>query len=153
MKTQLTIPDTASEVRLHYKRPLFNDMAYISCAEDAVKYMRQFVNPEQLDLRECFWVMLLTNANRILAISKVASGTTNGVAINIKYILQLTLLSNSNAIVIFHNHPSGTLTISKSDRKQTEKIKQLLDFMEVTLLDHIIITSEAFVSFAQEGEL
>jgi len=76
MKTNLPvkIPLQASEVRLHYKRPLFKSMAHVSCAEDAVHYLRQSINPEQLDLRECFWVILMTNANRILAISEVATG-------------------------------------------------------------------------------
>lgn len=152
MKTNLPIriPFQTSEVRLHYKRPLFESMAHITCAEDAVHYLRQCINPEELDLRETFWVILMTNSNRILAISKVASGTTKGVQTNIKYILQLVLLSNSSSILVAHNHPSGSLNISKEDLKETKKLQHLLKQMEVSLLDHIIITSESFVSFVQE---
>ncbi len=153
MKTNLLtkIPLSASEVRLHYIRPLFKSMVHVSCAEDAVHYLRQSINLEQLDLRESFWVILMTNANRILAISEVATGTSRGVQTNIKYILQLVLLSSCSSLIISHNHPSGSLSISKKDRSETKKLQRLLKLMEVTLLDHIIITSESFISFAQEN--
>lgn len=155
MKTNLPtlISLRASQVKLHYKRPLFENMAHITCAEDAVYYLKQTIDLDELDLRESFWVILMTNANRILAISKVASGTTKGVQTNIKYILQLVLLTSSSSLIIAHNHPSGNLKPSKKDISETKKLQSLLEFMEVTLLDHIIITSESFFSFAQKREL
>ncbi len=155
MKTDLPtpIPRSAPEVELHFKRPLFKSMVHVTCAEDAVHYLRQTVNTKQLDLRESFWVILMTNANRILGISEVATGTTRGVQTNIKYILQLTLLSNASAVIASHCHPSGNLNPSKKDISETKKLQRLLKLMEVTLLDHIIITSESFLSFAQEDLL
>lgn len=155
MKTNLPtrIPLSASEVELHYKRPLFDGMVHVTCAKDAVHFLRQSVNPEQLDLRECMWVILMTNANRILGISEVATGTTQGVQTNIKYILQLVLLSSCSSLIVSHNHPSGALNPSKKDISETKKLQRLLKLMEVTLLDHIIITSESFLSFAQEDLL
>ena len=155
MKTNLParIPLCASEVELHYKRPLFDSMVHVTCAEDAVRYLKQSINTKQLDLRESFWVILMTNANRILGISEVATGTTRGVQTNIKYILQLVLLFNSSSLIAAHNHPSGNLNPSKKDVSETKKLQRLLKLMEVTLLDHIIITSESFLSFAQEDLL
>lgn len=155
MKTNLPvrIPLSASEVELHYKRPLFDSMVHVTCAEDAVRYLKQSINTKQLDLRESFWVILMTNANRILGISEVATGTTRGVQTNIKYILQLVLLSNSSSVLASHCHPSGNLNPSKKDVSETKKLQRLLKLLEVTLLDHIIITSESFLSFAQEDLL
>lgn len=158
MKTNLParIPLSASEVELHYKRPLFNSMMHVTCAEDAVCYLKQSINTKQLDLRESFWVILMTNANRILGISEVATGTTRGVQTHIKYILQLVLLFNSSSLITLiaaHNHPSGNLNPSKKDISETKNLQRLLKLMEVTLLDHIIITSESFLSFAQEDLL
>ena len=129
------------------------NMYNITCADDANYILRQHINLKQLDLRECFWVILLTNANRVLGISEVASGTTLGVQVNPKYIFQLALLLNSSAIIVAHGHPSGKLEFSKSDIEQTKKLQQLAHIMDITLLDHLIITSESFVSLAQEGEL
>ena len=95
-----TLPSTellgSSQIEIHYQRPHLQEMYHISCAEDADTILRKYINPQQLDLRECFWVILLTNANRILAISKVATGTTRGVQTNLKYIFQLALLTNAS---------------------------------------------------------
>lgn len=152
-----TLPSTellgSSKIEIHYKRPHLNQMYHISCAEDADTILRKCINPQQLDLRESFWVILLTNANRVLATSEVATGTSRGVQTNPKYIFQLALLTNASAIIVAHNHPSGNLTISLRDKKETKKLQRLAKLMDITLLDHIIITSESFVSFAQEGEI
>jgi len=143
----------SSKIEIHYKRPHVLEMHHITCAEDVDTILRKYINPQQLDLRECFWVILLTNANRVLAISKVATGTSRGVQTNLKYIFQLALLTNASAIIVAHNHPSGNLNFSKRDISETKKLQRLAKLMDVTLLDHIIITSESFVSFAQEGEI
>ncbi|WP_417197743.1 JAB domain-containing protein [Bizionia sp.] len=143
----------SSQIEIHYRRPSFQDMYHITCAEDANRILRLYINTKQLDLIECFWLVLLTNSNRVLGISEVARGTTLGVQPNPKYIFQLALLANASAIIIVHNHPSGNLSISKSDVRETEKIQKLAKLMDITLLDHIIISSESFVSFAQERKL
>jgi DNA repair protein RadC len=128
-------------------------MYHITSAEDADKCLRSFADEGQLDLRECFWVILMTNANRVLAISEVATGTTKGVQTNPKYIFQLALLTNASAIIVAHSHPSGNLNISASDIKETEKIARIAEAMDMTLLDHLILTSETFVSFVKERKL
>ena len=152
-----TLPSTeligSSKIEIHYKRPCFQETHHITCAEDVDALLRKYVNLSQLDLRECFWTILLSNANRVLAISKVAAGTSKGVQTNIKYILQLALLTNASAIIVAHNHPSGNLTISQRDIKETKKLQRLSTLMDITLLDHIIITSESFVSMIQENKL
>ena len=104
-------------------------------------------------MRESFWVLLLTNANQVVAISETARGTSRGTPVNTKYIFQLALLTNASAIILAHNHPSGKLAISHSDIEETKKIKTLARMMEMTLLDHIIITSESFISMKEENEL
>ena len=150
-----TLPSTellgSSKIEIHFKRPPIFEMHYINSVENAVSILRKYINPKVLDLRECFWVILLTNANRVLAISEVATGTSRGVQTNPKYIFQLALLTNASAIIVAHNHPSGTLIISEKDIKETKKLKQLATLMDITLLDHIIITSESFVSMAREN--
>lgn len=156
MKNQLlpSLPFLGSHVvELCYQRPHINTMSHITSAEDANRCIRLFANQKQLDLRECFWVILLTNANRVLGVSEVARGTTKGVQPNPKCIFQLALLSNACAIIVVHNHPSGSLNISRNDMTETKKIKSIGECMDITLLDHIIITSEGFVSFVQERKL
>jgi len=141
------------EIEINYKRPLYDSTKYISNAEDAEKIIRNFLDHRKIDLKEFFLVLLLSNSNRVLGISQVAVGSTKGVIINTKEIFQLVLKSNATAIIIAHNHPSGKLSISESDKQQTHRLKEIAKIMEVAVLDHIIITSESYTSFVNEGEL
>lgn len=136
------------EVEIHYKRPLFDTMIKISKSLDAEKTLRKYINPNRIDHKEFFWVMLLDNANHLLAIANVGTGSQNSVHINIKEIFQLALKTNAQGIILAHNHPSGRLVASSSDIKFTEKIQELAELLTLTLLDHIIITSESYLSFA-----
>ena len=128
-------------------------MYHVSCPEDADRILRNYINKEQLDLIECFWVILLTNANRVLGISEVGRGTTLGVQTNPKYIFQTVLMVNAASIIVAHNHPSGNLAVSSNDVRETKKLRELARLMDITLLDHLIITSESFLSFSKEGKL
>lgn len=155
MKSELpsTYILSSSEIELHYKRPLFDTMISITCAQDAVTALRTYINPNQLDLKEMFWVLTLTNSNRLISISQTAVGNSLGVIMSIKEILQIALKANSSRIIVAHSHPSGNLEISKQDRRSTKKLYQASKLLDIELLDHLIITSESFLSFAREDEL
>ena len=71
--------------------------------------------------------------------------------VNIKEICQLALLGHAMQIIIAHNHPSGTLTPSQADRKLTDKLKNTLNLLDIELLDHLIITSESYISFVDNN--
>ena len=143
----------SSKIEIHYKRPYFKKMYHICSAKDADVILRKYINVQQLDLKESFWVILLTNANRVLAVAETAQGTTTSVLTNTKYIFQLALLTNASAMILAHTHPSGNLDFSVRDIKETKKIQQLAKIMEVTLLDHIVLSSESFNSMVQEDIL
>lgn len=140
-------------VELHYRRPSFDDRLLLKDVDAVHGFLRKHMPSKQMDLHESFWVILLTTAHQVLGISKVASGTTKGVQMNPKGILQLALLSNASAIIVAHNHPSGSLIISKQDMKETQKLKRIAKIMEIDLLDHFMLTSESFCSFAEQGKL
>jgi len=141
------------EVGIVYKRPLFDDMPHISNSEDVYSLMKNIIDMDTLDYKEHFWVILLNNSNRVLGCSEIARGNTTGVFVNTKEILHLALMSNSTSIILCHNHPSGTLKPSCSDKKITKKIESITKLFDINVLDHIIITSEFYYSFADEGQL
>jgi len=155
MKIQLlsTAVFSSSEIEIHYKRPLYASMKHIGKATDAEEVLREFSDANRIDLKECFWVLLLSHSNRLLGISLISVGTTSGVLVGIKEIFQLSLLTNASNVIIAHNHPSGTLKPSSKDIEITEKIKHGLSLLDINLLDHIIITSESFTSFANQDLL
>ena len=153
MKTNLPSHDLMRpyEVQLHYKRPIFSSMKSISNAKDANTILKQFINLNQIDVKEFFWVILLNYANKVLGISEISIGSSSAVTVDVKEICQLALLTSSLAVAVVHNHPSGKLKPSEADKRITKKIKKVLDLFGISLLDHLIITSEAFLSFADEG--
>jgi len=108
---------------------------------------------EDLEYIERFKIMLLTRANRVKGIITISVGGTAGCAVDVKIVLQAAILSNSNSIIIAHNHPSGNLNPSDADIKITRSIKEACKFQDICLLDHMIITADGFYSFADEGLL
>ena len=144
-------PHACHEVEIHYKRPLFDEMPKVKSQEDSSRILKSFCNPKQLDHKEYFWVMLLTNANCLLGISNTSCGTIKSTIISIVEILQLAINTNASAIIVAHNHPSGKLIPSQKDIQLTNKIKEACELFDIKLLDHLIITSESYLSFADEG--
>ena len=140
-------------VELHYVRPPIEKLVHITSALEADSYIRRHINTRRIDLKEFFWVVLLTNANQALGFAEIGSGTDKGIRVNVKEIFQLALISNAAAIIISHSHPSGKLVPSTADKSITEKIKEIGLLLSITLLDHLIITSESFYSFKEEGLL
>jgi DNA repair protein RadC len=106
-----------NEVQIHYKRPIFDCKSKVASSEDSERVLRSLIDPKRIDYKEFFWVLLLTNANQVIGVSEIAVGNTTGVSVNIKEIYQLALLANAPAIIVAHNHPSGKLTPSESDKK------------------------------------
>lgn len=141
------------EIQLHYKRQLFELMPHLSNTKEVDAYLREIIDLNRIDLIEFFWVLYLTNSSRLIAMAEIGIGSSTQVGISLKTIFQNALLVNASAIIVVHNHPSGNLTISKSDIYVTKKIKQAAKFLDMTLVDHLIITSEGFTSFAKEGLL
>ncbi|MBN8640695.1 MAG: JAB domain-containing protein [Flavobacteriales bacterium] len=154
-KTILPLKELLScnEIQLHYKRQLFNTMPHLSSVEESQRYLREIIDLERIDLVEFFWVMYLTNSNRLIAVAEIGVGSTNLVAVSVKTIFQKALLVNAVGIIVAHNHPSGSLRASEADIAMTKKINSAAKIFEMALVDHIIITSEGFLSFAQEGLL
>ena len=154
MKTQKSTAITIAgchEVEIHYKRPIFNSDNKVASSEDSERFFRSFIDEKRIDYKEFFWVMLLTNANQIIGISEISVGNTTGVSVNVKEIYQLALLKNASAIIVAHNHPSGKLSPSESDKKLTKKLTDASKLLDITLLDHLILTSEGFVSFSDSN--
>lgn len=71
----------------------------------------------------------------------------------LKKIFQVALKSNASSIILAHNHPSGNLQPSEADIKLTRKIKDAGTNLDLPVIDHIILTSESYYSFADEGLL
>ena len=72
---------------------------------------------------------------------------------DVRMILQGALLTNATGIILAHNHPSGTLKPSKEDDRLTRRVVEAADIMNIRVNDHIILTSEGFYSYDDEGRI
>ena len=145
--------DGCYEIQIHYKRKIYDISKKIVNSESAATIFRDFIDPNRLDHKEFFVILLLTQANQVIAISEVSVGCTHGTLVNIKEIVQQALLTNTSGVIVCHNHPSGELTKSASDEAITKRITGALGLLDMKLLDHIILTTESYTSFADEGWL
>ncbi len=102
---------------------------------------------------EEFWIALLNNSNKILATHKVSMGGVGATVVDNRIILKHAIEHLASAIIICHNHPSGTVEPSESDKGVTQKLEQLVKLLDIRLLDHVIVTNGAFFSFRDEGLL
>ena len=104
-----------------------------------------------IDYKERFAVLLLSRSNKVLGLSWISQGGISGTIVDVRLIFQAVLKANASSIILLHNHPSGQLEASEADLRITRKIKSGADVLDISVLDHLIITSEKFVSMADEG--
>ena len=142
----------ASEIELIYKSKVkASQRPVIKESKDAYELLLQSWDEGKLDFVEQFKVLLLNRASKVLAIYQVSSGGITGTVADPRLIFTAALKANAVAIILCHNHPSGNLKPSRADEELTAKIKQAGAFLEIKVMDHIIISSEGYFSFADEG--
>lgn len=141
------------EVGIIYKRPIFKLMPHIKSQFEAYEVMMKIVDKYTLDHKEFFWVLLLNNSNRLIGYAEIGKGDDTSVVVNTKEIFQLAIKMNACGIILCHNHPSGNLKASRRDIELTKKVKKAGELLSISILDHLIITSEYFTSFAEEDLL
>ena len=100
-----------------------------------------------------FKVLYLNRGNKVIAIYELSTGGLTGTVADPRLVYVTALKLNATAIILSHNHPSGNLNPSNADKMLTEKIKAAGKMLDIHVSDHIILTSEAYFSFADEGLL
>jgi DNA repair protein RadC len=152
-KLEITKSPYLAEVEVSYKtkvkaadRPLLND------SQKCYGYLMDIWSGK-IEYCEEFVIVMLNRANKSLGWVKISQGGVAGTVVDRKMILQPAILANASSIVISHNHPSGNKTPSQEDLRLTKEIQAACKFMDIKLVDHIIITFEGYYSFADEGVL
>ncbi len=102
---------------------------------------------------EEFWILYLNNSNKVIQRSQLSKGGITGTLVDVRLVLKNALEVGATALILCHNHPSGTLKPSKADRDITQKLKNAGQSLDIKILDHLIVTEHAYFSFADEGIL
>lgn len=102
---------------------------------------------------EEFWVLFLNQGNYVVRKEQISKGGISYTSVDLRIILKIALEEMATGIVLAHNHPSGNLTPSNSDKKLTQKIKEAAALLDIEIIDHVIIAQKSYFSFAEEGLL
>ena len=106
-----------------------------------------------IDYVESFHVVLLNRGGRLIGVSKISVGSVSGTVADPKKIFQTALKANATSVILCHNHPSGQTRPSKNDEDITKRCGEAGKFLDLPVLDHIILTRAEYFSFADEGML
>ena len=127
-----------------------NDM--IRTSKDIVDLMHPVISDMPV---EEFWVILLNRKNKVIGKECVARGGVSAVLVDMRMLLKPAISRLASSIILCHNHPSGTVLPSAEDRALTRRVAAAVELLDMRLLDHVIITTDAelYFSFADKGEL
>ena len=100
---------------------------------------------------EEFWIIYMNNSNKVISKSQLSKGGITGTLVDVRIVFKTALEMGATALILCHNHPSGTLIPSDADKQITRKLKLAGDSLEIKVLDHLIVTQTGYYSFADEG--
>lgn len=101
--------------------------------------------------QETFWALLLDQWNRVLREVHVSTGSINRCPVTPTEVFAPALREKAVGVIIAHNHPSGKPEPSPEDRALTERLQQAGELVGVRVLDHLVICTDSYVSFADRG--
>lgn len=137
-----------AELARRYYSVRMNEESALLSPEMTREFLQSQLTGEE---REIFLVIFLDAQHRVLQHSRLFSGTLNHVEVHPREIVREAIKLNASAVILAHNHPSGCAEPSKADKLITERVIKCCQFMDIRVLDHLIIGRGEYVSFAERG--
>jgi len=128
-----------------------SDLIKVRSSNDAAKFLRKLYG-DQVLVRETMFLLIMDKGNQIVSYAKLADGDIASCTFPMRLALKHLLNNLSSACIVAHNHPSGQTIPSENDKRMTKKFKEACDLLDISLLDHIIMTADSHYSFADNGE-
>jgi DNA repair protein RadC len=142
------------EIQLVYKPVIkASQRLKIGQASDVYRMLLNSWDRNFIDIIEQFKIVLLNRGNKVLGVSLISTGGISGTVVDLKVVFAIALKGGATSLVLSHNHPSGNLQPSQQDITITRKIKEAGKLFDIDTVDHLIISSEGYYSFAEEGLL
>ena len=120
----------------------------VRCSQDAWKVLEPMLSDLQ---HEEFWVLLLNRSNQIIDQKRISQGGISGTVTDVRLILNAAVERLASGIILAHNHPSGNLSPSDADLKITKKIKDAAVLLDLSVLDHLILSDQGYLSMADDN--
>jgi len=112
-------------------------------------YDRMIPRLKGLQHEEC-WILLLNAHNYLLDTVQASSGGGNMTLIDVRHIIRVALDKGASSLILVHNHPSGNPDPGQADIRQTDALRKGVGAVGLTLLDHVVVSDDAFFSFADD---
>ncbi len=138
----------ALELGKRRREETVEDLSKISSSKSVFEIMHPLLG--ELPHEE-FWVLFLSNSNKVIRKSQLSRGGITGTVVDIRLLFKLALEYHATSIILVHNHPSGKLQASDADKDITKKIKMAGEQLDIKVLDHVIVTESGYLSFQDEG--
>lgn len=151
-KKAITSLFSVTQIELVYRNKVKpSDRPKVNSAESAYDVFLNAWDMNKIELVEQFMILLLDRANLCLGLSNVSTGGISSCLVDPKIIFATALKSKASGIIMAHNHPSGNLKPSNADIELTDRLKRAGNLLDISVLDHLVITPQSFYSFANEG--
>lgn len=131
-----------------YMRETLLERQVVRCPDDIIDYLRISVGSLK---DERFMTLFLNARNEIVAFEVVSEGTVNSTVVYPRKIFGNALRHKATAMILVHNHPSGSLKVSADDIKLTKNLKRTAETLGIVIHDHLIVTNDDYVSLSQKG--
>ena len=124
------------------------ELSKITSSQEVFNIMQPIIGELQ---HEEFWIIYLNNSNKVLFKEQSSKGGLTGTLVDVRLVFKKAIELFSTGIILCHNHPSGKLQPSNADKLITSKLKSAGETLDIKVLDHLIITENAYFSFADEN--
>ncbi|MDI1233191.1 MAG: JAB domain-containing protein [bacterium] len=148
------LPDYVPEIKLTFKKStakLIPADFTINNSQSINSLIKKLWQRNTIEVAERFFIIFLSRANKPIGWLNVSLGTKTGTMVDPAQVVAVAAKTNCSGAIIAHNHPSGNLRASEADLQLTRKLKEALKLIDVVLLDHLIVTTDGYTSFADEG--
>ena len=143
--------DLLPEIKLRFNKSRF-DLGKVSSSDDAAGVLKRILG-RRIETQEYMTALFLDRANNAIGFYRHTVGSTNASLIDLKMIAGLASKLLASGVILCHNHPSGSLKPSDADIRNTGKLRDALKLLDISLLDHIIVTRDGQYSMADDGIL
>ena len=143
---------TVNEIEIVYKNKIpYQDRIQITQSSTAYEILRQCWDENRIELVEQFKILLLDRRHTCLGVSEIATGGITGCVVDPRIIFATALKTRASGLILAHNHPSGNLKPSEADISLTRRLLQGGKLLDISVLDHLIVTPHKYCSFADDG--
>jgi len=152
--TSVNSQNLVGEMYVSYKlksNVKLSELPTIKTSNDTYEYLKSVWNLDTINYSEDMMMLLLSRSLKVLGWVRISSGGFDGTMCDPKVVFSIALTGKASSIILAHNHPSGNLQPSQADINIMKKIAECGRLLDIKLLDHIIITSEGYLSFADDG--